>query len=167
MDRLARELSISPWVWEDQPEPHGFNRTIIAMEQPETECTGMPGGEYVTKEGVELIVAKWGDHHSSPVHGHSDGYIHEHIIYGKMKVNTYRIIDAEARIVRPLRTDIVKQGTFASTFMTSKFPCKEVQPRTQFHVHRQPAPPCTLYLNTQGMAGIINLRCSTSKISTI
>lgn len=126
MEELAQRLQGSSWIHDNKPEPHGFNRTIIAMESPVVACNGITGdcsygsGLMVTKEGVELLVAKWGDHHASPVHGHSDGFLYEHILYGKMRVNTYRIVDAINRIVRPLRTDIATNGKFASGFMINE-----------------------------------------------
>lgn len=100
-DDLNQSMSIK------DPGTGNFERTIVALEEPENL-----GDTF--KEGTELVVANWGDGHSSPVHGHAPGYLHEEILFGKMRVNTFRRIDEET--VRPLKTEIVKSGTFASLY---------------------------------------------------
>lgn len=107
---MAGIVKQSKWVREMEPEEKGFNRTILSIAPPKITS----GGKLV--EGEEIIVARWGNGHTSPVHGHSAGYMHEEILFGKMRVNTYRIVDLAKRIVRPMRTDIVGEGTFASQF---------------------------------------------------
>lgn len=111
---LAKRLQKAGWVKQSPPGEKEFDRTIIGMESPEVNYIGRK--PIVEKEGAELIVARWGNNHSSPVHGHAPGYLHEEIIFGKMRVNSYRIINKENPIVRPVETIIATEGTFASLF---------------------------------------------------
>lgn len=108
MDALATELAIDPWTPTLQPLPGKFNRTIIGMESP-----SVTGNTY--KEGAEIVVSRWGDGFTSPVHGHADGYLYEQLLRGKMRVNTYRIVDPVRgmpdpvyRVARPVQTRIYK-----------------------------------------------------------
>lgn len=96
MQALAKGLETDPWINTLQPLPKHFNRTILAMEPPTVKQDG------TLKEGSEIVLARWGDGFSSPVHGHADGLLYEQLITGKMIVNTYRIIDYEKRIVVPI-----------------------------------------------------------------
>lgn len=121
MGLLADRLKNEYWITnENIPITNGFNRTIIAMEPPFTLDEALlsedPNDLPPLKEGTELVVAKWGNGHTSPVHGHAAGYLHEEILSGKMRVNTYRIVDQQQRIVRLVKTEIVTEGTFASMY---------------------------------------------------
>lgn len=107
-DKLRANAS---WLIEDGPGPGEFFRTIIGMESP---TVGLLPPRI--KEGAEIVVAQWGDGFTSPVHGHATGYMHEEIIFGKVRVNTYKKLPGDTNIVRPLRTDIVTRGTFVSEF---------------------------------------------------
>lgn len=111
---LALKLQTAEWVKENPLGEYGFDRTILALEKPEIGCTGTPHGEYVKHEGAEFVVARWGDGHTSPVHGHAAGYGHEEILFGKMRINTYRLMPSGG--VRPVRTFIAEQGTFVSEY---------------------------------------------------
>jgi hypothetical protein len=115
MEDLAKDLQQSPWIEDMKPLPGEFNRTIIAVEEP----TISPDGSL--NQGAEFVVAKWGHGFSSPVHGHANGLLHEAILYGKIRVNTYRIIfsvdEIPQRVVRPVETIIVENGTFLSTYL--------------------------------------------------
>lgn len=104
-EKLREDIYITDLM---RPEPAEFTRSILALEAPKWK-RGNP-------EGTEVVVAKWGDGYTSPVHGHAAGYMHEEILTGKMRVNTYRITNADLRIVRPLATTIVTEGTFASLY---------------------------------------------------
>lgn len=110
MQDTAAMLQTDPYTLENLPEANGFTRTILAIESPTVEENG------AMKEGAEIVLAKWGKGKSSPVHGHAAGYLHEEILEGKMLVNTYRLIDSHSPVVRPVRTDIVGKGTFASVY---------------------------------------------------
>lgn len=110
MHGLAEELHDSSWVREMEPEKNGFNRTILAIAPPKVTA----GGSF--EEGPEFVLAKWGDGHTSPVHGHSVGYMHEDIIFGKMRVNTYRMTSPSSKVVRPISVQIVEKGTFVSSY---------------------------------------------------
>ena len=116
MQNLAATLREEKWVTDEQiPSEGGFNRTILAMESPKMDWS--EGIMPKLKEGVELLGAKWGNGHTSPVHGHSAGFIHEDILFGKMRVNTYRITNKAEKKVRPLQTLVAKPGTFASAYL--------------------------------------------------
>lgn len=110
MAKMAVSLNKSPWVREMEPKVGGFKRTILALAAP----TVTPEGSL--KEGPEFVLALWGDGHTSPVHGHAIGYLHEDIIFGKMRVNTYRMVTPTEAIVRPVETQMVGAGTFASLY---------------------------------------------------
>lgn len=99
---LARDLATQQWTKSLQPLPGKFNRTILAIEQPAYEVKNT--GEH--REGKEIVLARWGDGMTSPVHGHADGLLYEHLIFGKMRVNTYLITDHINRIARPVETKI-------------------------------------------------------------
>jgi hypothetical protein len=105
MEILAERLKGEAWPSISLPEPGGFDRTIIALEEPKNG-----------KEGAEFVVARWGVGNSSPVHGHAVGLLHEAILFGKVRVNTYRIVNREERIVRPFETVIATAGTFAALY---------------------------------------------------
>jgi len=118
MTKLAGKLRIAPWVAKDMPPgKNGFNRTILALEAP---VLLKNEDKPLYKEGVELVMARWGDGHTSPVHGHAIGYIHEEILFGKMRVNTYRMIHKDKAVVRPVETIIVGEGMFASLYQRPK-----------------------------------------------
>jgi hypothetical protein len=111
MRHMAENLKQDSWAHGLQPIMGGFNRTILGIESPTVKADGG------LKEGSEIVLARWGDGHTSPVHGHAAGYLHEELLFGKIRVNTYRIVDAKKRIVRPLRTEIFdKPGTIASKY---------------------------------------------------
>lgn len=126
MQVLAMRLQREPWLkTENMPAKGEFVRTILALETPKVENVvfgneDSPEHIYVqemeVKEGAEIVLAKWGDGHSSPVHGHANGYIHEEILYGKMKVNNYRLVNPNSNKVRLTGTDIVHKGTFVSMY---------------------------------------------------
>jgi hypothetical protein len=111
VQHLSTKIQSESWVKDADLKANEFERTIIGMEEPE-----LVDGKL--KEGTELVVANWGDGHSSPIHGHAAGYLHEEILFGKMRVNTYRKVDNG--FVRPLMTEIVKQGTFAAVYSTKE-----------------------------------------------
>lgn len=95
------------------PDDGKFHRTIIGIESPKLINT-ITTPNY--KEGAELVLAKWGKGFKSPVHGHSTGYMHEEVLKGKIRVNTYRIIDMEKKITRPYKTEIIGPGVFVSGY---------------------------------------------------
>lgn len=105
MELLARDLDTEDWITSKEMEPNTFERTIIGIEETDG-----------TREGAEIVVAQWGKGFSSPVHGHATGYMHEAVLSGRVRVNTYRMVDPSSNVVRPVRTDIIKQGTFASVY---------------------------------------------------
>lgn len=110
MQHLVNQLRSDQWTYSLPPVDNGFNRTILGIESPI-----VTGGNI--KEGSEIVLARWGDGHTSPVHGHAAGYLHEELLFGKMRVNTYKIVDAKRRIVRPWRTEVfLKPGTIASIY---------------------------------------------------
>lgn len=106
MKHLSEKLQQNEW---EMPEANHFIRTIISLEEPLPIKDGY-------KEGAELVVAHWGQGHTSPIHGHATGYMHEEIISGKMRVNTYRIVDDINRVVRPVETTIQTPGVFVSDY---------------------------------------------------
>lgn len=111
MQELASVLPKEEWLHNADPGAGSFARNILAIEQPEVrDC------QQDVKEGVELLVALWGDGFTSPVHGHSDGFMHENILMGRMRVNLYRMFDEERGIVRPLETIIQDRGTLVSKY---------------------------------------------------
>lgn len=120
--KLGDRLHDDDWIYKNYPGEDGFNRTVIAIESPTDQklVVSDENSSIIRKEGAELVVAKWGNGHTSPVHGHAPGYIHEEIIVGKMRVNTYRMIHYGSKIVRPVRTVIAERGTFASVFARRK-----------------------------------------------
>jgi hypothetical protein len=119
MEHLAEELIEDEWVAVDPLGHNQFDRTIIAIEEP----TMIDG---VIKEGSEIIVARWGTGFTSPVHGHATGYLHEALLFGKIKVNTYMVTDAKNRIAVPFKTEIISEpGTFVSMYtkaLDEKYP---------------------------------------------
>lgn len=136
-DLIKHALWLNPNI-----EPMDFCRHILAVEDPQMEpmaqelatlfssgpnATHVLGqkawdayltperrAEMVIKEGVELLVAHWGVGFSTPVHGHGAGLLHEEILFGKMRVHTYRTV--RDGVVRPIRTDIAEKGTLVSKF---------------------------------------------------
>lgn len=114
MAQLADELIADPWISSLQPLPFRFNRTILAIEPSYWH------GE-IKKEGSEIIVARWGDGFTSPIHGHAEGLLYEQVLFGRILVNTYQIIDEEKRIVRPLKSEIFQnKDQIISSFSETK-----------------------------------------------
>jgi hypothetical protein len=107
LNQLSSDIKEEAWIKQNHPGPMGFERTILALESPIP--SGYQGFDY--KEGKELIVAKWGDGFTSPVHGHAMGFMYEQLIYGKMRVNTYRLHSEKTGTVRPIMTRIYKGFT--------------------------------------------------------
>lgn len=114
MYSLANALKFDKWTRSLQPLQGGFNRTILALEAPEIRQDG------TIKEGQEIILARWGDGKTSPIHGHGDGLLYEQLIAGTMRVNTYRITDHVNRIVRPIETKIYNGFTNIASSYTRK-----------------------------------------------
>lgn len=119
MQHLGHELKLDPWLTKDLPTLLGFDRTIIGMEKPRLKADGS------YKEGSEFVVARWGEGFTSPVHGHAPGYEYEEVLTGKIRVNSYRMVDPNSNVVRPVRTDIVEPGLLVSrhtkTSLTNTF----------------------------------------------
>lgn len=112
LQRLAESLKGIYWLRDNHPGPGEFDRTILGLETPLRLPPQLAGKEY--REGAEIVVARWGDGFASPVHGHAAGLLHEQLISGKMRVNTYRrYTNGVARIVE---TKIVTPGTIASMY---------------------------------------------------
>lgn len=101
MEVLRIELSLhNDWV--ARPAMAGFYRFIIGIDET---------------YGNEIVIAAWGDGFSSPVHGHSAGYIYEGLIFGKILVTTYKIVDEDERIARPIKMQLVdKAQSFVSQY---------------------------------------------------
>lgn len=118
MAQLSADVSKDPILMAEDTRPGRFSRTIIGMQEPCTTMITLEDGSVVPEytERAEIVIAKWGDGHTSPVHGHSTGYMHEELLSGKMRVNTYRITDLEAKVVRPVETVIVEPGVFVSGY---------------------------------------------------
>lgn len=119
MEDLAEALKVTDWIDGKKMAPNTFERTILAIEEPVQLLEG-------PKEGAEIIVAQWGAGFASHVHGHAAGYLHEAILKGKVRVNTYRMVDPASNVVRPVKTEIVEAGTFAAIYTppnpANKFP---------------------------------------------
>lgn len=99
MHRITANLASQDWVKNNTPIKRPLLRTVIAMEKP--VCTGA-----ALKDGAELIVVNWKAGAKTPTHGHARGYMHERLIFGKVKQGTYRIVDAEKRIARPISIEL-------------------------------------------------------------
>lgn len=91
-----------------------FERTILAIEEPKR--IDVPFGDTAYEAGNEMLVAHWGKGFASPIHGHSDGYIYENIISGKVLVNTYIQPDKTKDIVVHAGTTIQGIGNFVSEY---------------------------------------------------
>lgn len=117
MQELAENLRGQDWISENRPLNGEFDRVIIAIEGalPEESVFVDERGQR-SKEGTELLVARWGDGFSSPVHGHAPGYLHEEILTGKVIVNTYKAICEDCTIARLISSQIVEKGTFLSAY---------------------------------------------------
>lgn len=108
MSSLADKLISDEWPAEVNTPDGKFHRTIIAIEESENG------------EGKELVVAQWGNGFSSPVHGHADGFLYEHLLSGKMIVNTYRLIIGDMNLVKLVRSDLyTDQSLIASKYTKS------------------------------------------------
>lgn len=141
MSRLADQLIEDGWVVEDastRPEPNGFTRTIIALEPPLVTEAG------TLQEGAELVVAQWGTGFTSPVHGHTAGYLHEQILNGKVLVNTYRMITPDSPLVRPVETVIAERGVFADLY-TRAVPNATFKRQTLIHSFTALEPTASLH----------------------
>lgn len=111
MSNLAMRLRDDQWTPALKPLDGGFNRTILAIEEPSIVVRDMIDAfSYAAalKEGAEIVLARWGDGFTSPVHGHGNGMLYEQLIFGTMRVNTYRIINPVKRIARPVETRVYK-----------------------------------------------------------
>lgn len=110
LEDLARNLRLEGWVEQKEMAPDTFERTILAIEPPQVTADGH------LKQGAEIVVAQWGKGFASPVHGHAPGFLLETILKGKVLVHSYRMTSPKSLTVRAVRSDIVKEGTFAALF---------------------------------------------------
>lgn len=78
-----------------------FSRTVLGVEDSDNP--------------QEIILAHWGAGFSSPVHGHSKGFLYENLIFGKLRINEYKISDLENKKVRLKRTFIQSPGEIIVT----------------------------------------------------
>jgi hypothetical protein len=106
--------------WFPEVRANEFARTILAIEDPTIEPSGL-------KEGAEIIVAHWGKGFTSPIHGHTAGLHYEDLIEGKFLTHSYRQIDDMSNTVRLVRSELVdKRGPFVSRYekarATTPFP---------------------------------------------
>lgn len=126
MQKMAHEVGLDRWV-QRLPimENDDFQRTILAIESPSVGENG------VLEAGHEIVLARWGHGFSSPVHGHTTGYLHEEILFGKMLVNTYRMTGDENK-VRLVDTNVFEKGTFASLY-TPPNPANKFKRQTLIH----------------------------------
>lgn len=92
-----------------------FGRVILGLEDPKEG----PGGKH---PGTEIVLALWGNGFTSPVHGHSTGYIHEALINGSFDVSLYEPVSRPIDRVALLDKVIVqsKPGTFYSEFVQER-----------------------------------------------
>lgn len=109
MQQLGKKLAHESWVQQTVPPDKEFYRTIVAMEPPRGTFDGWT-------EGAEFVVAHWGNGFTSPVHGHAPGYMHEEVLFGKVLVNTYRMLHPWLNKVRLIKSEIVTKGTFVSEY---------------------------------------------------
>ena len=110
MQQLGKRLvQKADWLKTNVPGVGEFFRNIVAMEPPVLL-------DDEVKEGAEFVVAQWGDGFTSPVHGHATGYMHEEVLFGKVLVNSYRMVNPTSTVVRPVKTEIVTEGTFVSEY---------------------------------------------------
>lgn len=121
---LASKLSYDGWYSDINPAPETFKRTIIGVERPTHNV-------FDTIEGREIVVAHWGDGFSSPVHGHARGYIHELLLQGKLRVNTYRLMDTN--VVRPVMTRIIDGSGMIASQYTMANPADRFKRQTLIH----------------------------------
>jgi hypothetical protein len=82
MQLLASKLVPADWPKENPLSDNQFDRIILAIENPITVDAEFPGTQ-VVNEGSEIVMARWGNGFTSPVHGHAAGYMHEEILFGK------------------------------------------------------------------------------------
>lgn len=125
MNELGKQIKIDGWLPETNVRRNGFKRTIVAMVTPLL----LP---YSVQARSELVVAHWGDKFSSPVHGHTTGYLYEAILSGMMRVMTYQISDIENKIVRPFSVEIAKEGVFVNKFAPAN-PLHKYKRQTLIH----------------------------------
>jgi len=97
MWNITHHLAWEDWVRNNTPAYSPLLRTVIGMEKPTWSLENAN-----LQAGAELVVINWQDGACTPTHGHPRGYMHERLIFGKVKQRTYRIVDAENRIVRPI-----------------------------------------------------------------
>lgn len=120
---LADDLRAAAWPRRDMPSPGDFDRTIIAIANPTANADG------TFKEAEELVVARWGTGFSSPVHGHTAGYLNEQLLFGKLRVNTYRLAHPLGTLVRPVATTIIDGASSIANMYTN--------PKIHTHFKRQ------------------------------
>lgn len=120
MKQLASNLREASWINDNYPENHGFDRTLLAIESPSPYITQdylePDNRKAMLKDNAELILARWGDGFKSPIHGHAPGFTHEEVIKGTIRSTIYRMIDPTSLTVRPIRTDLIKDGVINSRY---------------------------------------------------
>lgn len=100
MRQLHHELLISQWVFkEDVPKEGDMNRTILAIDEDSHS---------------ELVLTKWGNGFKASAHGHAAGFMYEQVLSGMFKHTTYRVVDTEKMIVRPVETKVFAAGDVMS-----------------------------------------------------
>ncbi len=105
MEALSKAVRHDNVLMQNDVSPNGFQRIILAMEFPQVNVWEI-GEKPNYRTGSEVILTKWGSGFKSPVHGHASGFMYENLLSGKLKVNTYRIVNGKERIVRLIETKI-------------------------------------------------------------
>lgn len=84
-----------------------FTREILAIQDND-----------MSVQGAEILMANWGEGHTSPVHGHASGFMFESLLKGKLRVTTYKQVSETT--ARPYKVEIVKPGVFVSQYSGQK-----------------------------------------------
>lgn len=133
MSYAGSKLARQGWIHENMPAD--FERWYVAVEAV-THKNNMKGG-------VEIVVAKWAKGISTPIHGHSAGFMHEQVLSGSMRVDIFRII--RPGVARLVRSHIVRAGEVITSVVMKAIPGHEDE--KIYWVHRLTALEDTVTMN--------------------
>jgi hypothetical protein len=114
MARLSREIENYPWVKHNMPSRNTMDRFILAVEKPEIDCSGGTTACMITKQGSQIVIARFATGFETAPHGHAGGYFYEEVFSGKGLITDYRLMDNGK--VRPVSTYIAEKGRRESAF---------------------------------------------------
>lgn len=136
MQHIALSLKGKSWLTDTLPGDKGFKRVTISAE-------GIINKNGSAQGGAEIIVGLWGKGCATPDHGHSAGYTYERVLFGRVMVNKYRMMDDGT--IRIVESNIFSEGEEFSAGFFPEDPDNKIERSYNLHSVRALEPSATLH----------------------